>query len=264
MTTSGHAHPRDRPDQPQHVLAGLDPAHEEHEVVRAVECAEQLRRRLRERRADPVRDDPDPLRIDAEEADELPRLGQRVGQDRVGQAQQVPPPARPAGRDPHERSTSPGPRPAAPGRWPARRSLAARTSRSARGPRGPSGAARPVPAPGPHATSRTGGAAAPAPAGRSRGENRRTSTPRDSRCRPVCTSWFSPPPGDWNACDGAWKTTARGAILPRERAVEPERRLEDGGGGQGLDHRAASVRRPCRHQRSPFLTRAESVLAGRS
>ena len=43
---------------------------------------------------------------------------------------------------------------------------------------------------------------------------------------------------------------------PARARVEPSGGGGDGAGEQGLAHRAASVRRACRHHRNPFLTRA--------
>ena len=45
-------------------------------------------------------------------------------------------------------------------------------------------------------------------------ENKRTGTPSSSRCRPDCTSWFSPPPGAEEANEGACRMTSPGAHVP--------------------------------------------------
>ena len=51
------------------------------------------------------------------------------------------------------------------------------------------------------------------------GENRRTATPSASRWRPVWTSWFSPPPGAWNANDGRVQQDRPGAARPLRTAT---------------------------------------------
>ncbi len=206
-------------DQAEHVLAGLDPADVEHEVAQSEGVAEQRRRR----------------RARTSRARRWARRGCGPGRRRRGGRAAAPRPTSWAGSRrpaPAGRAASPasgGRRPSPPTwRGPRPRRAASGASaaialgsnqqigdRTTRRPR--ARATRASSSPSIDMPNRWSSRASSSWS--IQGENGRMAIPRSSRCRPVWTSWFSPPPGAWKACEGAWKSTEPGAIAPVARAA---------------------------------------------
>ena len=207
--------PSDRPDQAQRVLPRLDPPDREHERVLAPSLAERLGRGRAERRPHAVGHDADPVARRRRRAGRAgrPRPASWAGRRRPGRAARA---AR-TGSGAIERRRHQAARPDG---LPRQARLERRDRaglvpadrrehhRDARAPRQP-GQLEPL-ARHPEEVEQP----APTRAGRSTARTAGPERPCDSRCRPVWTSWFSPPPGAWNATAGACRKTAPAGQSP--------------------------------------------------